>query len=112
MPPSALLAHQGDVQAIDAEREANGRQRAAEAAEQLVVAATAADRRPQRLVVHLEYGARVVADAAHQAKVEDHARGDVRLEQLVHFAHVRHGVGDNTLGAVQQLRATAALGHA
>ncbi len=71
------------MQAVDPEREADGRQRTPETAEQLVIASTAADRRAERWVVDLEYGARVVADAAHQTKVEDHSLGDVRLEQLV-----------------------------
>ena len=74
---AALLAGEREVQPVDAQREADRGQRAPEAAEQLVVAAAAADRRAERRVVDLEDGARVVADGAHEAEVEDHAGGDL-----------------------------------
>ncbi len=70
---AALLAGERDVQAVDAEREADRGQAAAEAAEQLVVASAAADRGAEGGVVDLEHGAGVVADVAHEAEVEDHA---------------------------------------
>ena len=59
-------------------------QRRAEAADQVVVAAAAAEREAHRRVVDLEDRARVVAELAHEAEVEDHAVGHPALgEQLV-----------------------------
>ena len=49
---------------------------APEAPEQVVVASAAADGDAERRVVDLEHRARVVAEVAHQAEVEDHALGD------------------------------------
>ena len=109
---AALLAGERDVQASRLQREADRRQAAPEAAEQLVVAPAAADRRAERGVVDLEYGARVVADVAHQPEIEDHARGDARLEQLVHSAHAGDSLGGRLRRVRQHLRAAAALGHA
>ena len=91
-PGPALLAREGDVQAVDAEREADGRQAPAEAAQQVVVAPAAADRGAERGVVDVEHGARVVADVAHQAEVEDDPLGDRRLEQLVDLAQAGDGL--------------------
>ena len=47
---AALLAGEREVQPVDAEREADGGQVAAEAAEQVVVAPAAAERRAERRV--------------------------------------------------------------
>ena len=77
---AALLAGKRDMQAVDAESEADRGQTPAEAREQLVVAPAAADRTAERRVVDLEHGSGVVAEVAHEAEVEDHALGDTRLE--------------------------------
>ena len=70
-------------------READGRQRAAEAPEQVVVAPAAAERLAERRVVDVEDRARVVAQAAGQAEVEDDALGDRVLEQVEDVAQAR-----------------------
>ena len=71
-----LLLGLGDVQALQVEREAGRRQRAAEAAHQLVVAAAAAEDVAERRVVDLEDRAGVVAEVAQQAEVEADPVGD------------------------------------
>ena len=97
------------MQAVNAEGEADGRQSASEASEEVVVAASAADRRAQRGVVDLEYGAGVVADVAQQSEVEDHALCDGWLEQLVHEPHAGHRLHGWRRGLGEQLWAAAPL---
>ena len=82
----SLLAHRERllgglrlVHALDVERDPARRERAAEAPDQLVVAPAAAEREAHRRVVDLEHGARVVAELAHEAEVEDHALGHAAL---------------------------------
>ena len=65
--------------ALEVEREAGGRQRPAEAAHQLVVAAAAAEDVAERRVVDLEDRAGVVAEVAQQAEVEPDPVGDAAL---------------------------------
>src|SRR4051794_7827939 len=60
---------EGDVQRVEADPEADGGQRAAEAPQQLVVAPAAAHRLAERRVVDLEHRARVVAQAPDEAEV-------------------------------------------
>ncbi len=107
----ALLTGEGHVQAIDAQREADGGQAAPEAPEQLVVAPAAADRGAELGVVHVEHGARVVADVAHEAEVEDDALGDVGLEQLVDLAQAGDSLGDRAHPVGEHLGPAATLGH-
>src|SRR5215471_16508077 len=57
-----LLGVERDVHPLDVERHAAGRKVPAEAPEQVVVAAAAADREAHGGVVHLEHGARVVTE--------------------------------------------------
>ena len=59
-----------------AEREADRRQRPPEARQEIVVAPAAADRHAVGRVVDLEDGTGVVAEAADETEVEDHALGD------------------------------------
>ena len=66
-----LLPGQRGVQAVDADGEADRRQRAPEAPEQVVVAPAAAQRLAERGVVDVEHRAGVVAQPAGQAEVED-----------------------------------------
>ena len=54
-----------------------------EAPDQVVVAAAAADHVAERRVVDLEDRARVVAEVAHEAEVEDHAVGQPALRDAV-----------------------------
>ena len=85
--PQRLLGRLRHVHALDVERHAAGGQRPAEAAEQVVVAAAAAEREAHGRVVDLEHRARVVAELAHEAEVEDHPVGHAALgEQLVQRA--------------------------
>ncbi len=65
-----LLFGLGDVEALEEEREADGVERPAVAAHQVVVAPAAADHVAERGVVDLQDRARVVADVAKQAEVE------------------------------------------
>src|SRR4029077_13472757 len=75
---SALLGGHRYVDALDVEREADGRQRPPEAGKQLVVAPAAAQRHAVGRVVHLENRAGVVVETVNQPEVEDHARRDAR----------------------------------
>ena len=111
-PVAALLAGQRDVQPLDVQREPDRRQRAAEAAEQLVVAAAAADRHAVRGVVDLEHRAGVVAEAAHEPEVEDDPLGDARRQQRVHGAHPVAASLERAREALEHLRAAADLRHA
>ena len=111
-PLPALLAGQRDVQPLDRQREADRRQRPAEAAEQLVVAPAAADRHAERRVVDLEDRARVVAEAAHEPEVEDQPLGDARLQQRVDAAQALGRLGRRTVELGEHLRPAAQLRHA
>ena len=77
--PQPLLLGLRDVQALEVEREAGRRQRAAEAAHELVVAPAAAEDVAERRVVDLEDRAGVVAEVAQQAEVELDPVGDPAL---------------------------------
>ena len=72
----SLLLGLGDVHPFQVEGEAGGRQLAAEAPEQPVVAAAAAEDVAERRVVDLEDRAGVVAEVAQQAQVELNAVRD------------------------------------
>src|SRR3954452_21137909 len=110
-PPLALFPGQGDVQPVDRQREADSGQWAAKAAEQVVVAPAAAERRAERRVVDVEDRARVVAEVANEAEVEDHARGDLRREQLVPAPQSRQRIGERAFSAVEHIWPAAQLWH-
>src|SRR4051812_37937180 len=76
----ALFPRQREVQAVDVQREADGRQVAPEAADEVVVASAAAQRLAECRVEHVEHRAGVVAQAAGQSEVEHDALVD-RLGQ-------------------------------
>ena len=99
------------MQLVDVERKADRRQRAPEAPQQLVIAPATADRRAKRGVVDLEHSARVVADVADQPEVEDHACGDIGLEQPVHVTQSHHSPIRLLRCVGKHLRATTSLRH-
>src|SRR4051794_30990581 len=68
---------------LQVEAEAGGRHGAAEAANQVVVAAAAPEDVAQRGVVDLDDRARVVAEVAEQAQVELNPAGNTLLDQQV-----------------------------
>ena len=106
-----LFAGQRDVEALDVEREADRGQRPPERAEQLVVAAAAADRHPVGGVVDLEHRARVVAEVAHQAEIEDHARGHAPATAGVDLSHTADCVVQPAGEPVEHLGAAARAGR-
>ena len=78
-----LLLHLGEVDPLQVEAEARGRHGSAEAADQVVVAAAAAEDVAQRGVVDLDDRAGVVAQVAQQAEVELDPIRDAALDQQV-----------------------------
>src|SRR3954470_9374437 len=93
---------------MDVERYAARRPRPAEAPEQLVVAAAAADREADGRGVDLEHDAGVVAELANEAEVEDHAVGRAALgQQLVELAQARDGALGGAVDTVEHLRPPA-----
>ncbi len=124
MPPHERAARDGDGEAqrlvhapsasaswrpLDGQREPDGGQRAAEAAQQLVVAPAAAQRGADPGRVDLEDRARVVAELAGQAEIEDHAVAHARRQQLDHRGELRARLAGQP---VQHLRAAAQQRHA
>src|SRR5207302_8356487 len=89
----------------------DGRQRAAEAPQQIVVAAAAADRGAEGRVVDVEHGARVVADVAHEPEVEDHALGGGGLEQIVDALQSGHSLLRRGGQVREDLGTAASLGN-
>ena len=69
---SLLLLHLGKMHPLQIEAEAGGRHWGPEAADEVVVAAAAAEDVAERRVVDLDDRARVVAEVAEQAEVELH----------------------------------------
>src|SRR5205085_9027209 len=63
-------------------------------------------------VVDLEDGAGVVAQAAREAEIEDHALGGRRREQVAHAPDPRDGVRDRPWGRVEHVRSAPHLWHA
>src|SRR3954453_10120102 len=110
--PSGVLPDERDVDALDVERPAARRQLAPEAAEQVVVAAAAAERHAERAVVDLEDRARVVAQRARHPEVEDDPPGRPGREPLVQAPQAAHRVGRRPRGQVEHLRAAAELRQA
>src|SRR5215208_2654101 len=101
------LTNPRDVESLDVQRPAARGQVAAEAAQEVVVAAAAADRGAERRVVDLEDRARVVAERVDQPQIEDHALGRRGLEPVI------HGPELSRLGhPVEHLGAPAQLWHA
>ena len=95
------------VEVVDAQREADGGQRAAEAPEQVVVAAAAAERRAEPGVVHLEHRARVVAEVAREAEIDDEPPRDLGREPLVEAQQAVGRVADRVAELLEHLGAAA-----
>ena len=100
------------MQAVHADGEAHRGQRPAEAPEQVVVAPAAAERLAERRVVDVEHRARVVAQSAREAKVEDDVLGDGVLEQVQDVAQAAQRVGHRTGRRLQHVGSAAQLRHA
>src|SRR5215211_4738142 len=111
--PQPLLRRLREMHALDIQRDAAGRHWPPEAADQLVVAAAAAEREAHGRVVELEHGSGVVAELAHEPEIEDDAIGDAALgEQLVQGPEALHRFGDRPVGALEHLGAAAKLRQA
>jgi hypothetical protein len=100
------------VHPLDIEREADRRQRAAKGAQQLVVAAAAAQRNAVGGVVDLKQGPGVVAEAAHEAEVEDDPLRRRDRQQAVNLAHPAQRVVQRALQALEDLGAAAGVRQA
>src|SRR6185312_3293712 len=106
---AAFLAGEGDMHALDVQREANGRQRAPEGAQQLVVAAATAQRDAVGGVIDLKQRAGVVPQAPHQAQVEDDAVGHLWGQEAVDLAHAAQRVVQRALQPLQHLGSAAGV---
>ena len=95
------------MKALDVEREPDRGQRPAERPEQLVIPTAGADRHPVGGIVDLEHGAGVIAEAAHQAEIEDHPRRHLRRQQRVNVSHPTERIVHPAGESVEHLRSTA-----
>src|SRR6478672_2509255 len=103
----AVARGQRLVEVVDAQCEADRGQRAAEAPEQVVVAAAAAERRAEPRVVHLEHRARVVAEVAREAEIDDEPPRDLGRETLVEAQQAVGRVADRVADLLEHLGAAA-----
>ena len=100
------------MQPLQVEREARSRERSPEPPHQLVVAPAAAEHVPERGIVDLEDGARVVAEVPEQAQVDADPLGDAASrERFVGGGKALggplHRPATQLAGAIQRLRTAA-----